>query len=185
MLRPKSTQNRKIGIHASIVGLLEAEESRQHALLEDEHHQAVGRAHREQVHQDRLGRDDDRAEREHQQQETSERTKAKTQGVYWLSTSRKSRLSAVWPVTRCQPRNLADGLGQDRGAQLADGVVGFVAVAGHRECGGQDGGGAIGIPRRLGGDWLEMVGLVESGDETAGSRVPFPPWGHRSRSRRD
>ena len=39
------------------------------ALLEDQHQQAVGGADGEQVHEDRLGRDDDRAEGEEQEHE--------------------------------------------------------------------------------------------------------------------
>ena len=70
MLSPKRTQKRKSGIQASIVGVCwKPRRSAPYALLEDQHQQAVGRADREQVHQDRLDRHDDRAEGEHQQQE--------------------------------------------------------------------------------------------------------------------
>jgi len=47
----------------------EAEQRFEVALLEDEHENAVGGADGEQVEQDRLDRDDDRAERDEQQQE--------------------------------------------------------------------------------------------------------------------
>ena len=70
MLRPKSTQKRKIGIQASIVGVCwKPKKLVPVALLEDQHQQAVGRADREQVHHDRLDRHDERAEGQHQQQE--------------------------------------------------------------------------------------------------------------------
>ena len=50
-------------------GLLEAEQIRADTLLEDQDHQAVGRTHGKQVEDDRLERQDDRAEDDHQEQE--------------------------------------------------------------------------------------------------------------------
>ena len=58
------------GSHVAIVpGRLEAEQRRAPAVLEDEHEHAVGGGHRQQVEHDRLDRDDDRAERHHQDEE--------------------------------------------------------------------------------------------------------------------
>ena len=62
--------NRNTGSHArDRVALLEAEQPRADAVLEDQHQEAVGRADGQQVHDDRLRRDDERAEHHHQQEE--------------------------------------------------------------------------------------------------------------------
>ena len=71
----------KIGTHASITSVgPHAQQVLREALLEDGNQHAVGGARREQVQQDRLDRDDDRAERDQQQQEAQASTKAKTSG---------------------------------------------------------------------------------------------------------
>ena len=53
--------------------LREAEQVCADTLLEDERHEAVGRAHRQQVHDDRLGGDDERAEGDEEKQEAERR----------------------------------------------------------------------------------------------------------------
>ena len=70
MESPNSTENRKSGTHCSIDGdLLKAEDARPDPVLEHERHEAVGRAHAQQVHGDRGGRHDHRAEGQHEQHE--------------------------------------------------------------------------------------------------------------------
>ena len=83
-------EHRQPGCDAAVP--LEVEQVRAPAPLEDGHQQAVGRGHRQQVHQDRLDRDHDRAERDEQQHER--------EAEHEDEDERRRRLHLLRPVLR-------------------------------------------------------------------------------------
>jgi hypothetical protein len=115
------------------------------AVLEDEHEHAVGRADRQQVQHDRLDRHHDRAERDQQQDER--------EAEHEQEHDRRVRGEVAGEVVRgggraghrdVRARQLADGGGDDLGAQRREralgGRVGPVAL--DREA--DDGDGLVG-----------------------------------------
>ena len=109
------------------------EEADPHALLEHERHGAVGGAHRQQVHDDRLDRHDDRPEHDHQQQERQpqhEREHDPLVGVGHVQEVRRrwrwSRPRSTWtPVT---PANAA-GTASSRRSWIAAIAASFCVSA--------------------------------------------------------
>ena len=93
--------------------LSEAQQVRADAVLEDQDDRAVGRADRQQVHNQRLHRDDDAAEHDHQQDEAlSVSTKPITMGRYCFIWSTSSIVRAVPPPTSTStPLSLAKACG--------------------------------------------------------------------------
>jgi hypothetical protein len=92
------------------------------ARLEDLDEHAVGAPDRQQVQHDRLDRDHDRAERDQEQQERERQHEGED--------DRRAALHQVVPVARAggvaghvgvAPWDLADGLRDDRVAQVVDG----------------------------------------------------------------
>ena len=118
-------------------GRAEAEEVLADAVLEDEHEHAVGRGHGEQVEQDRLRRDHERAEGETSMSTNANTsTNAKTSGSFDLISSVASVHWAVSPVTPdSRSRERTDGLGDDlvpqRGERGVRGRVGALPFDRH------------------------------------------------------
>ena len=124
----------KTGTKASIGPGLEAEQVGAVTVLEDEHEQPERRARRQQVEQDRLDRDDDRAEGDEQQHERQGQDEADDLGhAVAVEVDDVGRERGPPGDERLDAVHAAEHVGHDRLAHLAHdvAVAQVVLAAGH------------------------------------------------------